>query len=303
MQRKFISFTSEELNTLPKDKTVFFFPVGPLESFGPHLPLGLHLSESEKICNLLADRMETELNEFRPILMPSAPLGIDGNSTSFKLTVRGHVLRDWLVDACTSLHQEGFWQFVCVSSQTGPKQLTAIEEAQSFLNRRTKKLLKKTHRPILISASSGWISAKDVFRSPFWSTPQEHGGKRDTSVALWIAPEQVQKHYLHLPLVEAKSIGLRRFFGQSSENSPQYWGAPAEGRAELGQKDLDEKIEIIWPKLKNVWLKKTSPRHFRTWYSLFPPNRTFFKAWVLFILIALLMVFWSYFMFRHLFGL
>jgi len=37
---------------------------------------------------------------------------------------------------------------------------------------------------------------------------------------------------------------------------------------------------------------------FRSWYSIFPPNKSFFKAWIIFGLIGLLMVLWIRFVFN-----
>src|SRR4051812_27649026 len=122
-----------ELDALPKSQTVFFFGVGPLEDHGPHLRMGLDVAEAEWLCRSAAERLEKEKPGWVGVLMPSVPLGIDSDTTELAITVRPHVLRDWLVDACRSLRRAGFSHFVCFSGHLGPRQLTAIEEAGKIL--------------------------------------------------------------------------------------------------------------------------------------------------------------------------
>src|SRR4051812_45382976 len=113
MPLEFTRLSREGLDTLPRDRTVFFFGVGPLEDHGPHLPLGLDPLEARWMCEATAERLEREKPGWRGVLMPSLPLGIDSNTTALALTVRAHVLRDWLVDACRGLSRAGFVHFVC----------------------------------------------------------------------------------------------------------------------------------------------------------------------------------------------
>src|SRR5690348_4340479 len=102
MPTEFTKITAVQLRSLSKEKSVFFFPVGPLEDHGPHLPLGMDLEEAYRLCFLAAQHLEEEMPGWVGIVMPRAALGIDSNTTSLALTVRPHVLRDWLVDSCRS---------------------------------------------------------------------------------------------------------------------------------------------------------------------------------------------------------
>src|SRR4051794_35831940 len=106
-----IKVSSPQLEGLPRDKTVFFFPVGPLEDHGPHLPVGIDLVESAQLCLLAAQRLEAQMPGWVGVIMPRAALGVDSNTTRIAITVRPHVLRDWLVDSCRSLIRVGFCHF------------------------------------------------------------------------------------------------------------------------------------------------------------------------------------------------
>src|SRR4051794_39123164 len=123
MPTEFSKITAYQLEGLSRDRTVFFFPVGPLEDHGPHLPMGLDLEEASRLCILAAQQLEAELPGWSGIVMPGAPLGIDSNTTHLSVTVRPHVLRDWLVDSCSGLIRNHFVHFVCFSGHRGPRQL------------------------------------------------------------------------------------------------------------------------------------------------------------------------------------
>src|SRR4051794_8127047 len=103
MPVEFSSLTRVKLDSLPKQNTVFFFALGPLEDHGPHLPLGLDLLEASWMCRSAAERMESEKAGWVGVLMPVFPAGIDSDTTELALTVRSHALRDWLVDCCRGL--------------------------------------------------------------------------------------------------------------------------------------------------------------------------------------------------------
>lgn len=301
----FIRLTSSQLLSLPPAKTAFFFPVGPLEDHGPHLPLGLDLLEATELCRLAGERLESEMPGWNAVLMPAAPLAIDTNTKKLALSVRAHVLRDWLVDACQGLTRAGFFHYICFSGHLGPKQLTAIEEAGGLIRKRTRwiRLARKltgtrastTPLPTLISACSAQVSASTVRESPLFLDPREHGGRRDTSVALALNPSLVGADYPSLQNLDwASPSHLRRAWLRITRKISGYWGKPSEGSAAWGKGVLKGTIDEIFPKLRAV-LEGTEPNLlFRSWYSVIPVNRTFFKSWLLAMSFTALLLLWLF---------
>jgi creatinine amidohydrolase len=305
MPVELVRLTSAQLLALPRVKTAFFFPVGPIEDHGPHLPLGLDLQEASELCRRAGERLESEMPGWRAVLMPAAPLGIDSNTQALELTVRAHVLRDWLVDACHGLTRAGFFHFVCFTGHLGPKQLTAIEEASGLIRKRTRwiRWARKLRGgaagaeplPTLVSACSAQVSASTVRGSPLFLDAREHGGRRDTSVALSLDASLVDPSHARL---EARPWASPSHWGRAwsriSRKGAGYWGKPAEGSPAWGQGVLQGSIDEIFPKLRAV-LEGADPNLlFRTWYSVVPPNRTFFKSWLLAMSFSALLLAWLF---------
>jgi creatinine amidohydrolase/Fe(II)-dependent formamide hydrolase-like protein len=297
MSLELIKLTSVQLDALPREKTVFFYPVGPVEDHGPQLPMGLDLEEADRLCHLSAQHLEMELPGWVGIVMPRAPLGIDSNTTRIAVTVRAHVLRDWLVDSCESLIRLGFYHFACFTGQLGPRQLTAIEEAGWLIAQKkgsvfARGLLKSGPRPTLISVNSGLLSPSEWLRSPIWSDPIEHGGERDVSVALAIFPKNIDPTIIQLPAIDRESSFIKRTWNRSRGKMCSYWGNPALATAERGSRYLLETVDQAFPKMRAVWEGSRPQFIFKSWYSLVPFNKSFFKSWILIFLFGFLILGW-----------
>lgn len=301
MPLELLNLSASQLRELPPTQTVFFFPVAAPEDHGPHLPLGLKLLQARKLSELAATRLEKELPGWKGVLMPDAPMGVDTYTTQTAVRVRAHVLRDWLLDSCRSLVKQGFIHFVCFSGQLTPKQLTTIEEASKMLNplaswggfRPPMRLGR--NRATLISACSALISPAEVRRSPLRADPPEHGGARDTSLGLDLAPSFVAPNYVTLPAVRKTESTLRRSWAHFRRKLPAYWGAPADASKGEGLKLLQGNLDDIFPKLRAVW-EGANPNHlFRSWYSVIPPNKSFFKLWLLALFLLLILWIWAFY--------
>jgi creatinine amidohydrolase len=292
------NLSSSELQSLPAAKTVFFFPVAALEDHGPHLPMGLDLEKARALCRLAAEKLEAEMPEWTGVLMPSAPLGVETDATRIALTVRSYVLRDWLVDACKSLKRIGFKHYVCFSGQLGPRQLTAIEDAAKLISRRPLYSLlsrtppKESAYVTLVSACSALVTVQEVRLSPFWPDAVEHGGKKDTSIALALRPEAVDPTYTGLVEVARPTLKWNRLWLRLRRKTPSYWGNPAQATAENGRQILVGQINEIFPKLRAVWEGANPDFLFRSWYSILPPNKSFAKGWLMGLSVVVLI--WAY---------
>lgn len=299
MPLNFERLHAPELSALPRDRTLFIFALGVHEDHGPHLPIGMDLLESGHLARRAAERIETEMPGWTAVLMPALPLSVNSGTTALAFPVRAHVVRDYLVDVCLGLGRNGFRFFTVMSGQWGPHQITAIEDAGRILSRKSRKgWLNRVFRRssgrelLLVGAQSACIAREEAMRSPLWPSPLEHGGARDTSVALAIASDQVASAYLGLPEVTRTEEGLPYLLQRLRHQVSGYLGKPSAGDAQRGEELIRDQLDTLVPKLRAVIAGSNPAFLFRSWYSIFPSNRSLFKAWVLALGIGLILIAW-----------
>lgn len=295
--------TAQEFAALPRESTVVFFPMAALEEHGPHLPMGLDLDEAQTLCRLAAERLEAEKPGWRGVIAPLAPLAVECNTSQFAFPVRGYVLRDYLVDVGMALMKQGFQYLVVFTGNPSPRQVVAIEEAGRLIARRSggwaRRLFGraagagsgggKRGIPGLVAAQAGGTLPGDIWKTPFGADPAEHGGGRDTAVALWLyqgsAREPKERPVkMERPGTGAVTRGLARWQGRLSG----YWGDPTKASVFAGESAILGILDDTFPKLR-AWFEGANPQGlFRSWHSVLPSNRTTFRAWMLLLAIAIL---------------
>lgn len=296
------SLTADQLLALPRETSVIFFTVGSLEDHGPHLPIGLDVLEAHALARRAAHKIETTLTGWTVLHYPLAPLAVETNTSKLAVQVRGHVLRDYLVDVCESFYRAGFSKFVCFSGHAGPHQLTAIEEAGKIFRKNHAGWFgwKRRRAPSLVSANSVLLDPAETTSFPLWSNPPEHGGARDTSVALAIGAT-VGPEYRTLPERPREGSAFERFLSLKKGSLSGYWGNPARASAEQGERVLSEKLETLIPKLRAVWEGENGTHVFKSWFSIYPTNWSLFRVWLLVTVLIIILAAWVMVSFQAMF--
>jgi creatinine amidohydrolase/Fe(II)-dependent formamide hydrolase-like protein len=297
--------SAPEFAALPRESTVVFFPVGALEDHGPHLPMGLDLDEAQALCRLAAERLEAEKPGWRGVIAPVAPLAVECNTSLFAFPVRGYVLRDYLVDVGLVLMKQGFPYLVAFAGNPSPRQVVAMEEAGRMIARRSQgwasRLFSsaakniKGGKPGLVAAQAGGTVPGDIWKTPFGADPKEHGGGRDTSVAMWLYQGSAREPKGSPPRVERSPAGVvARCLAKWTGKLSGYWGDPSKASVFTGETAILSILDDTFPKLR-AWFEGANPQGlFRSWHSVLPSNRTTFRAWMLLLLIAILFAAYVY---------
>lgn len=293
MIAQFSLLSSAELETLPRELTCIWIPVGGLEGHGPHLPVGTKLLKAEELARKTAERLAQELPQWKFLILPSIPLSVDTVTTKVSLSVRPHVVRDAIVDQCEQLKRMGFVNFAVVSGQTTPQQLMAIEDAAKIVGGKSwiSKVFGK--RPaVVVSVSSFGLSQREAFESPMIQIPEEHGGQIETGLVLDLNPQWVGQQHRQLPAIDRPKASMGRFFQYFSKQVDGYWGHPSQASPEVYQKFMHQKIESWVAPLKTVLETGKGLGQFRSPYRWFPINGSFFKAYLLATVFFLVMMLW-----------
>ena len=90
--------SSPALDALPRESTVVILTASPLETHGPHLPLGVDAYTGRYFAQAMAERLVAERPGWHAVLAPTLHLGTFAFETVGTVTMRQRVVRDLLVD-------------------------------------------------------------------------------------------------------------------------------------------------------------------------------------------------------------
>ena len=129
----YIEMTMEEIRELPRDNTVFFSALSPIEAHGPHLPVGTDIF----IAETLRDRVQAILLEKRPHLhavqLPTLALGCQAIPPAGSFHLRSTALEHTLLDWGGSLHKLGFSTWLLADNHGGVTHQLAMAMAAKKL--------------------------------------------------------------------------------------------------------------------------------------------------------------------------
>ncbi|HET8577878.1 MAG TPA: creatininase family protein [Methylomirabilota bacterium] len=195
------------LDALDRGRTVIVLTVSPLETHGPHLPIGVDAFTARHFAEAIAGRLVAERQGWSAVLAPTLHLGSFTFDTVGTVKVRQRVVRDAVIDYGAALARAGF-RFILVSNgHGGPGHLVALEEAAGFVSRRygvtmasftghlAWEFLRGRYLP-KIEAALGRPLSEDE-RKAF--AEDAHGGWWETSIMLLLRPDLVDGGYRMLP--------------------------------------------------------------------------------------------------------
>jgi creatinine amidohydrolase len=199
--------STPQLDALDRARTVVILTVSPLETHGPHLPLGVDAFTARHFAEAIAQRVVSTRPGWVAVLAPTLHLGSFTFDTVGTVAVRQRVVRDAVVDYGRALARAGFRHVLVSNGHGGPGHLVALEEAAAIVSRR--------HR-ITMSSFTGHLAweflrgrllpqieaglgrpLSDTERQAF--SEDSHGGWWETSVMLVLRPDLVDEGYRTLP--------------------------------------------------------------------------------------------------------
>jgi creatinine amidohydrolase len=195
------------LEALDRARTVVMLTISPLETHGPHLPIGVDAFAARHFAQSVAERLVATRPGWSAVLAPTLHLGSFTFDAVGTVGVRQRVVRDTLIDYGDAFARAGFRHILVANGHAGPGHLAALEEAASVVSRRhgvtmasftghlAWQFLRGRYAAKIEAALGRALSAEE--RRAF--AEDAHGGWWETSLMLLLRPDLVDDSYRTLP--------------------------------------------------------------------------------------------------------
>jgi creatinine amidohydrolase len=199
--------TTPALDALDRARTVVLLTISPLETHGPHLPVGVDAFTARYFAQTVADRLVAARPDWSAVLAPTLHLGSFTFDSVGTVAVRQRVVRDTLVDYGSALARAGFRHILIANGHAGPGHLAALEEASALVSRRHGVTMASFTGHLAWEFMRGRYGAKieAVLGRPLTADERRafaedaHGGWWETSLMLLLRPDLVDDSYRTLP--------------------------------------------------------------------------------------------------------
>ncbi len=198
---KYQELTHEELAQLPRDRTLVFAVLSPLEVHGPHLPLGTDVMIAQEVMRRVEERLLRERPEVTIVELPTIALGSDPLPLPGSIEISPKHLSGVLYDAAASLARQGFKALILFDNHGGPRHQLAVYKA-------SRKAWKK-HRfclldpfitlfKMMVKHHPRLMELTGLPPGRCGDDPDMHAGTNETSLMLASHPDKVRPVYREL---------------------------------------------------------------------------------------------------------
>ena len=195
------------LDTLDRSRTVIIVTLSPLETHGPHLPVGVDAFTARHFAETIAQRLVSARPLWSVVLAPTLHLGSFTFDTVGTVAVRQRVVRDALVDYGDAFARAGFRYILVANGHGGPGHLAALDEASATVSRRHRVTMTSFTGHLAWEFMRGRYAGKieSALGRPLTEDERRafaedaHGGWWETSLMLLLRPDLVDEKYRTLP--------------------------------------------------------------------------------------------------------
>jgi creatinine amidohydrolase len=195
------------LDALDRSRTVIIVTLSPLETHGPHLPVGVDAFTARHFAETIAERLVSARPLWSVVLAPTLHLGSFTFESTGTVPVRQRVVRDVLIDYGDAFASAGFRYILIANGHGGPGHLTALDEAAAIVSRRHRVTMASFTGHLAWEFMRGRYIRKieTALGRPLSEQEQRafaedaHGGWWETSLMLLLRPDLVDETYRTLP--------------------------------------------------------------------------------------------------------
>jgi len=229
---KLEEMTSKVFGDFPRDKTVIFLPVSPLEGHGPHLPVGLDYFNAIYFAEQAAMQTAASHPHFNMVICPALPFGSQLYKQPGSLRTDSANIYYIVRDIGASLATWGFKYIFIVCGHGSPRDIVALEAACKKVSRKHRIQMHNLSGALAVRFLKGEFidEISEGLSRPLDDSEKKllkidvHGGWWETSMMLMHKPELVDPLYKSLPDIT-----------KYDDQKPQYVGAPRFASAEFAE--------------------------------------------------------------------
>ncbi len=225
--------TSKEFEEMKGKTDLAIIPVGAIEIYGPHLPLGTDSIVAEKIAQLVASRVKCFLTPLIPI---GYSLGLMEYSGT--LTVQPQTLECYLREVCESLIYWGIQRILFLNTHLGNVQ--SINMVAEEIQRKHK---------VQCAQVDWWRFVKGLAKGVVETGELAHGHASETatSIMLYLMPEGVKSEGLmeHHSLRKDPFPDIIQYPNFKSITETGALGNPTSATAEKGEAIVERSVNRI----------------------------------------------------------
>ena len=252
---KFEELTWQEIDELPRDRTIIFVPIGPLEEHGPHLAVGMDFLASLDTAVEGAKLMEKQLPELVGVVTPVIPLGTAYITNNFPgtISIRPKAIKFIIADFCSGFAKDGFRFLVICNQHLSLIHLKALRAGMKITERKYGASVVEPLTPILFQKAMNkndpiWGQMSERVEGDVAITGEMHADVKETAYMMYRYPQLV-KEKIRKTLEPVKINLIREIFSRPKDarrmgNGLGYFGSPAQSTSALGQLYFDKVVEI-----------------------------------------------------------
>ena len=225
----------KEIDRLPRDKTVFFLPISPMEEHGPHLPVGTDFLTARDTAKDAIIALEELDKDIKGVLLPAIPLGFCEFNIDFPgtISVSSRVVREVIKSFGTALSNHGFQMMVICTYHMALSHLKGIYQGIRYLQRKYQMKVCEPWAPLFYSDE---VEKREP-KLGFDTKKEVHGGFRETSMMKYQYPYLVDPGYQKLQSIY-RNLSSPKMIGKTFKQlglKDGYVGSPARADADYGR--------------------------------------------------------------------
>ncbi len=193
--QEYIEMTYDEIGRLDRESTVFMSSVSPVETHGPHLPMGTDLFIADEIRDRTIDRLKKSHPGLTIVLLPRLNIGAGAIPVAGSFPVRYQALLFSVFDMGKALADMGFKYWLLTDNHGGPSHQVGIELAARRLARKGFTLIAPFHESFrrMIARDPDLLEKTGLPGNAVGAPDDAHAGTNETSLMLAAHPKKVRE--------------------------------------------------------------------------------------------------------------